>query len=102
MRERGRVLGGAVVLRRPIDLPDGTEVLVQIEAVAAPAAAPNGRRGAASQGDRAPSRVRSGPAEAPNFYGLWAGRDEMEDGAAWVRSQRATWSRRTNRERSPA
>ena len=77
--ERGKVKSGAIVFSEPLTLPEGTEVLVQIEPVAA--------------------RAQSvGPASADfaalPFFGMWADREEMSDSAAWVGREREQWQQR--------
>jgi hypothetical protein len=32
------------------------------------------------------------------FFGMWADREEMQDGAAWVRQEREQWQQRAARQ----
>ena len=90
MQELGRVQDGTVVLKAPINLPDGTEVLVHIEVVternAGPPASTLGASARLARADEAEG--------TPRFYGLWADRAEMEDSTAWLRKQREAWTSR--------
>ncbi len=79
LMERGKVKGGGIVFSEPLTLPEGTEVVVQIEPVeAAPQSA-------------GPS---SADFAALPFFGMWADREEMSDSAAWVRRGREQWQQR--------
>jgi hypothetical protein len=78
--ERGTVRGRQIELPTPVALPDGTEVIVSIEPVTAPT-------------DALVPSTASDEALA-EFLGMWQGRDEMRDSAAWVREVRETWQRR--------
>jgi hypothetical protein len=82
--ERGKVRRGGIVFTTPLELPEGTDVVVRIEPVAGqqPSEAPSGR------GDFA---------RLP-FFGMWADRPDMDDSEAWVRSEREQWRQRTFRE----
>jgi hypothetical protein len=75
---RGTVQGRTLVFAESLPFPEGTEVTVQIEPVTRPASATGGEQGFASL----------------PFFGMWADRDEMKDGAAWVRRERETWHQR--------
>jgi hypothetical protein len=77
----GRIQGGAIVLPKPLPLPDGTEVTVRIERV--------------SGGD-APAAVASDEFASVPFFGMWADRADMADSARWVRGQREQWQQRTD------
>jgi hypothetical protein len=80
---RGQVHNGGIVFVEPLVLPEGAEVIVQIEPlVSAPQAVK----------DIAGEDFTDQP-----FFGMWANRKDMEDSAAWVRRQRARWQRRANR-----
>ncbi len=77
---KGRVRNGVIELAEPVDVPDGTEVLVTVP------------------------EVNPGPApELPlamhPAIGMWADREDMADSAAWVEQQRAKWRERLNRPR---
>jgi hypothetical protein len=78
--ERGHVQGGQIVLARPLTLPEGTEVVVHIEPIAS------------GDGQGVEMRFASLP-----FFGMWAGREDIEDSAAWVRKERKQWHQRAPR-----
>jgi hypothetical protein len=81
MTERGRVEHGRIVFPRPLSLPDGTEVVVHIEPLVA-----EGQPEARGDDEDFGSLP---------FFGMWADRPDMDDSAAWVRSEREQWQRRT-------
>ena len=83
MIERGKIHSGGIVLNEPIDLPEGTEVIVHVQPVAHETTS-------ASNGDD----FRNFP-----FFGMWADRDEMSDSAAWVQTERDKWQERLTQER---
>jgi hypothetical protein len=69
-----------IVFAEPLKLPDGTEVVVRIDPV--------------EQGIRTPpSSLEEDFASLPVF-GMWADREDMQDGAAWVRRERSKWRQR--------
>ena len=63
MTERGKIHNGSIVLDEPINLPEGTEVIVHVEPVTYEGVS-------ASNGDEF---------EHLPFFGMWADRDEMSD-----------------------
>ncbi len=80
---RGKVQEGRILLANPVALADGTEVEVDIRSVNAPSAS------VASQ-------------EVEDFlalpvFGMWADREDMKDGGAWVRREREKWHQRIQR-----
>lgn len=75
-QERGRIQGGAIVLARPLPLPEGTEVSVRVEAADRPVAA-------------ATEDFASLP-----FFGMWSERSDLADSTAWVRQERQRWQQR--------
>ncbi|MSS70159.1 MAG: hypothetical protein EXS64_01575 [Candidatus Latescibacteria bacterium] len=79
--ERGKVQDGSIVFSKPLALPEGTEVVVYIESVEV-----NGQDAPASGGENF--------ADIP-FFGMWAGREDMRDSAAWVQKEREKWHHRT-------
>ena len=83
MTERGKIQSGGIVLEQPIDLPEGTEVVVHVEPVAHHSVI-------TSNGDEF---------EGLSFFGMWADRDEMRDSVAWVREEREKWQQRLTQER---
>ncbi len=81
--ERGKVHSGSIVLNEPIDLPEGTEVVVRIEPVVHEQA----------------SAVNGNEFENLPFFGMWADRDEMTDSVAWVGKEREKWQQRLTQQR---
>jgi hypothetical protein len=77
--ERGKVEGNHIVFRKPLDLPEGTEVDVHIETI-----------------DSAGTDVSAETALFASlpFFGMWAQREDMFDSAAWVAKERDRWQRR--------
>ena len=83
MTERGKIHSGSIVLDEPINLPEGTEVIVHVEPVTHEGVS-------ASNGDE----LKHLP-----FFGMWADRDEMSDSLAWVRREREKWQQRLTQQR---
>lgn len=70
--ERGKVKQGQIVLEHPLELEEGTEVIVRIEPLSMQS-----------------EEVSSSPnLKALEFFGMWADRDDMVDSVEWVRKQR--------------
>jgi len=82
--ERGRIRGRSIVFPKPLALPEGTEVVVQIQ----PSAITT--KPAASTDDK---EFRSLP-----FFGMWADREDMQDSVTWERKEREKWQQRTMRQ----
>jgi hypothetical protein len=82
--ERGRVQGGALVFSTPLALPEGTEVLVQIEPLA--------------QGEPADQEMDEDQFARLPFFGMWADREDLPDSAEWVRRERQQWQQRAARQ----
>ena len=82
--ERGKVQSGGIVFDAPLALPEGTEVMVQIEPLAA---------GAETAAPLSDEEFLSLP-----FFGMWAEREDMHDSAAWVRRERERWHQRVSRQ----
>jgi len=80
LRERGKVKGRSIVFPRPLALPEGTEVVVQIQTFVVTA------RPVAQADDL---EFRSLP-----FFGMWADHDDVQDSVAWVRRKREKWQQR--------
>lgn len=78
--EHGRIQGGAIVLSKPLPLPEGTEVSVRIEPVSGKEKPANG--------------PKEEPIASTPFFGMWADREDMADSAAWVRRERERVGRR--------
>jgi len=85
LMEQGKVVGRGIVFPKPLRLPEGTEVMVQIRPVVE-----NTKAMAAPAEDL---DFRSLP-----FFGMWAGREDMKDSAAWVRKEREKWQQRATRQ----
>ncbi len=83
LTKQGRVEGSSIVFSSPLPLSDGTQVTVQIETVPPSAAVP----------PASPADLATFP-----FFGMWSGREDMEDAAAWVREERAAWPQRAAHE----
>ena len=82
--EEGKVNNGHIVLSKPLSLPEGTEVRVQIE----PIETDNAQSTAAEENEDFASQP---------FFGMWADREDMRDSVAWVRKQRGKWKERITR-----
>lgn len=80
--EHGRIQRGAIVLPRPVPLPEGTEVTVRIE----------------MSGADTPAAIANGNFTSLPFFGMWADREDMADSAQWVRREREQWQKRTSRQ----
>ena len=87
--EEGKVNNGHIVLSKPLSLPEGTEVRVQIELVD-PAAVSGG------ENQDKDSDESEDFANQP-FFGMWADREDMRDSVAWLRKQREKWKERITR-----
>lgn len=83
MTERGKVQSGGIVFDEPIDLPEGTEVIVRIEPIE----------------DKSLVATNGDDLENLPFFGMWADRDDMSDGVAWVRREREKWQQRLTQQR---
>ena len=78
--EEGKISNGHIVLSKPLSLPEGTEVRVQIEPVD-PVIVSN------NDSQDKDSNESEDFANLPCF-GMWADREDMRDSVAWVRKQR--------------
>jgi hypothetical protein len=83
MTERGKIHSGSIVLDEPIDLPEGTEVIVHVEPVVLEHASP----GNGNEFENLP------------FFGMWAYRDDLTDSVAWVGKERDKWQERLTQQR---
>lgn len=80
--ERGKVKQGQIVLEHPLELEEGTEVIVRVEPLSMQS-----------------EEVSSSPnLKALEFFGMWADRDDMVDSVEWVRKERERWKERLERE----
>lgn len=82
--EQGEVNNGGIVLSKPLSLPEGTKVRIQIEPI---------------DTDDNQSTTPDENEEFVNlpFFGMWADREDMRDSVAWVRKQREKWLERITR-----
>ena len=78
--EEGKISNGRIVLSKPLSLPEGTEVRIQIEPVD-PAAVGE------DDSQNKDSNESEDFANLPCF-GMWADREDTRDSVAWVRKQR--------------
>lgn len=81
---RGKVQGGGIVFPEPLTLPEGTEVVIFIEAPAV--------------GQQSGLPGTDEDFAALSFFGMWADREDMRDSAAWVRRERERWQQRAVRQ----
>ncbi len=82
--EEGKVINGRVVLSKPLSLPEGTEVRIQIEPIETDST------------QNTEAKENEDFANQP-FFGMWADREDMRDSVAWVRKQREKWKERLTR-----
>lgn len=82
--EQGEINNGGIVLSKPLSLPEGTKVRIQIEPI---------------DTDDSQSTTPDGNEDFVNlpFFGMWADREDMRDSVAWVRKQREKWLERITR-----
>lgn len=83
--EQGEVNNGGIVLSKPLSLPEGTKVRIQIEPI--------------DTDEDSQSTTPDENEEFVNlpFFGMWADREDMRDSVAWVRKQREKWLERITR-----
>ena len=89
--EEGKVNNGGIVLSKPLLLPEGIKVRIQIEAIDTDSHV---------QGDDSQNTV---PDESEAFtslpcFGMWADREDMRDSIAWLHKERKKWQQRFARE----
>ena len=87
--EDGKVNNGHIVLSKPLSLPEGTEVRVQIE----PLDLTSANKGNNQDTD---SNESEDFANLPCF-GMWADREDMRDSVVWLRKEREKWQQRLTR-----
>ena len=82
--EQGKVSDGGIVLSKPLLLPEGTEVRIQIEPI--------------DTNDSTSTETNDSEdfANLPCF-GMWADREEMHDSVAWLKREREKWQQRHTR-----
>lgn len=83
--EEGKISNGRIVLSKPLSLPEGTEVRIQIEPV-----------GAAVNDDENQDKDSNESEDFANLscFGMWADREDMRDSIAWLRKEREKWQER--------
>ena len=88
--EKGEVNNGHIILSKPLSLPEGTAVIVQIDLVVAEKVVDT---------DETQNTGTCEHEEFANlpFFGMWADRADMQDSVAWVRKQREEWIERGTR-----
>ena len=86
--EEGKISNGRIVLSKPLSLPEGTEVRIQIEPV-----------GAAVSDDENQDKDSNESEDFANLpcFGMWADREDMRDSVAWLRKEREKWQQRLTR-----
>ena len=77
---QGKINNGGIVLSKPLSLPEGTEVRIQIEPIVS------------NDGTHPPTSEPDGFASLPCF-GMWADREGMRDSVAWVKKERGKWQK---------
>lgn len=87
--EEGKISNGHIVLSKPLSLPEGTEVRVQIEPVDP----------AIVSDDDSQDKDSDESEEFANLpcFGMWADREDMRDSVAWLRKEREKWQQRFTR-----
>lgn len=87
--EEGKVNNGHIVLSKPLSLPEGTEVRVQIEPVDP----------AIVSDDDSQNKDPDESEEFANLpcFGMWADRVDTRDSIAWLRKEREKWQQRFTR-----
>ena len=80
-RVRAHFDGKSIVPNEPLELAENQELEVEVRIIS------TSRRRRKSK--RPASRITSMP-----FFGMWADREDMRDGATWVRKERERWSER--------
>ena len=83
---QGKINNGGIVLSKPLPLPEGTEVRIQIEPIDT-------------------HNTSTVPDESEGFtnlpcFGMWADRMEMRDSVAWLKKEREKWQQRHEEWRS--
>ena len=78
--EQGKINNGGIVLSKPLPLPEGTEVRIQIEPI----------------DTHNPSTMTEASEDFANLpcFGMWADRSEMRDSVAWLKKEREKWQHR--------
>ncbi len=88
--EKGEVNNGHIILSKPLSLPEGTAIIVQIDLVGAEKVVDT------DETQNTETCEHEEFADLP-FFGMWADRADMQDSVAWVRKQREKWVERVTR-----
>ena len=88
--EKGKVNNGHIIFSKPLSLPEGTEVIVQINPIDVEKIVD------ANETQNTETDEHEEFANLP-FFGMWADRTDMQDSVAWVRKQREKWLERVTR-----
>ncbi|RKU17962.1 hypothetical protein C6503_10165 [Candidatus Poribacteria bacterium] len=86
--EEGTISNERIVLSKPLSLPEGTEVRVQIEPV-----------DTAVSDDENQDKDSNESEDFANLpcFGMWADREDMRDSVEWLRKEREKWQQRFTR-----
>ena len=76
--EQGKINNGRIVLSKPLSLPEGTEVRIQIEPIDTNDNTDTGTEASADFANL-------------SCFGMWADRGEMRDSVAWLKKEREKW-----------
>ena len=82
--EQGKVNNGGIVLSKPLSLPEGTEVRIQIKPI---------------DPHDSTNTIADESEDFANLpcFGMWADREEMRDSVAWLQKAREKWHQRYTR-----
>ena len=82
--EQGKVNNGGLVLSKPLSLPEGTEVRIQIEPI---------------DPHNSTNTIADESEDFANLscFSMWADREEMRDSVAWLQKAREKWHQRYTR-----
>lgn len=74
--EQGEINNGGIVLSKPLSLPEGPKVRIQIETIET------------DEDNQSTTHDENEDFVNLPFFGMWADREDMRDSVAWVRKQR--------------
>ena len=82
--EQGKVNNGGIVLSKPLSLPEGTKVRIQIEPI---------------DPHDSTNTIADEVGDFTNqpCFGMWADREEMRDSVVWLQKEREKWHQRHTR-----
>ena len=87
--EDGKVNNGHIVLSKPLSLPEGTEIRVQIELVDLTSVNGDDNQNTDSEESEDFANL--------SWFGMWADREDMRDSVAWLHKEREKWQQRLTR-----